>query len=291
MIDFAKELKIRQTMIEEFLTDCCFIYPHEPQKVLFDAMRYSLLAGGKRLRPVMTLEFCKMCGGSYDDAMFFAAAVEMVQTYSLIHDDLPCMDNDDFRRGLPTNHKVYGEATAVLAGDALLTASFGWLAKAPLASDAIVKAVSVLSRCAGELGMVGGQILDITAESRACTKQEILDIQSRKTGALIQAACILGAIAGGGTELQIEAASEFAAHLGLAFQIRDDILDVVGDPEEMGKAVGTDESKNTFCRLFGMDKCEEMVAEHTRLAIAALHTFPDYEFMEFLANELISRTN
>ncbi len=290
MNNFAEELKVRQALIENYLKENCFIYPTEPQQALFDSMRYSLLAGGKRLRPVMTLEFCRMCGGTYEDAMPFAAAVEMIQTYSLIHDDLPCMDDDDFRRGMPTNHKVYGEATAVLAGDALLTASFGWLTKAPLPSDTIVRAVSMLSRCAGELGMVGGQILDITAETRECTKQEILDIQSRKTGALIRAACILGVIAGCGSEKQIEAASDFAANLGLAFQIRDDILDVVGDPTELGKAVGTDEAKNTFCRLFGLKKCEEMVAEHTSLAVNALHTFSDYVFMEELSNYLISRS-
>jgi len=150
-----------QNSIEEYLKNTCFVYPNEPQQTLFSAMRYSLLAGGKRLRPLFTLEFCQMCCGEWTKAMPFAAAVEMIQTYSLIHDDLPCMDDDDVRRGKPTNHKVYGEAIAVLAGDALLTAAFSYLAKADLSAEARIRAVEILSQCAGELGMVGGQVLDI----------------------------------------------------------------------------------------------------------------------------------
>ncbi len=290
MYDYSAELKHRQSLVENYLNKQCFIYPDEPQQTLFEAMRYSLLAGGKRLRPVMTLEFCRMCGGSFEQALPFAAAIEMVQTYSLIHDDLPCMDNDDFRRGKPTNHKVFGEATAVLAGDALLTAAFGYLTNAPLNAEARIQAVSVLSACAGELGMVGGQVLDMASEYRACTRQEILDIQSRKTGALICASCMLGVIAGGGTAEQLQAASDFAHHLGLAFQIRDDILDVIGDPEAMGKAVGTDQNKNTFVRLYGISLCEDMVLEHTNAAVAALNVFSDRIFLTNLANSLVFRT-
>ena len=181
-----------QDIIEQYLTEQCFVYDNEPQQKLFHAMRYSLLAGGKRLRPLLVLEFCRLCGGDYRKALPFAAAVEMIHTYSLIHDDLPCMDDDDFRRGNPTNHKVYGEAVAVLAGDALLTAAFSYLAKAELSAEARILAVEILSNCAGELGMVGGQILDIESEVRQCTAQEVIDIQSRKTGALIRSACLLG---------------------------------------------------------------------------------------------------
>ena len=253
-------------------------------------MRYSLLAGGKRLRPVLTYDFCRMCGGNWEQATPFGAAVEMIHTYSLIHDDLPCMDNDDCRRGKPTNHKVYGEAIAVLAGDALLTTAFSSIAGAGCDADTRIRAVEILSRCAGELGMVGGQVLDILSEQRQCTVQEVLDVQSRKTGALIKAACQLGVLAGRGSAAQLEAAGEFAAHLGLAFQIRDDMLDVIGDAQELGKAVGVDAGKNTFVSLYGLEKCEQLVTEHTTQAIAALNVFEDTEFMCWLATLLTSRT-
>ena len=278
-----------QASIEAYLQEKCFVYPSEPQKKLFDSMRYSLLAGGKRLRPLFVLEFCRVCGGDVQKAMPFAAAVEMIHTYSLIHDDLPCMDNDDFRRGNPTNHKVYGEAVAVLAGDALLTAAFSYIAKSELSAQCRIQAVEILSNCAGELGMVGGQILDIESESRKCTAQEVLDIQSRKTGALIRAACQLGVVAAGGTQQQLDAAGEFADHLGLAFQIRDDMLDVIGSREEMGKSVGTDGVKNTFVQLYGVEKCGLLVEEHTQKAISALNIFSDSDYLMWLANSLTNR--
>lgn len=276
--------------IEQFLEKACFVYDHEPQKELFSAMRYSLLAGGKRLRPVFVYDFCKMCGGQWEKATHFAAAIEMIHTYSLIHDDLPCMDDDDFRRGAPTNHKVYGEAMAVLAGDALLTAAFRFLSQADFSADTRIKAVDVLAECAGELGMVGGQVLDIKSEERVCTEQEVLDIQNRKTGALIRAACVLGVLAGNGTETQIDAASSFASHIGLAFQIRDDMLDVVGNAQELGKAVGVDGNKNTFVRLYGLEKCSELVNYHTQEAIKSLSAFNDTEFMSNLSLQLTQRT-
>lgn len=262
----------------------------QPQKLLFDAIEYSLLGGGKRLRPIFTLEFCRMCGADAEKAIPFAVAVEMIQTYSLIHDDLPAMDNDDFRRGLPTNHKVYGEALAILAGDALLTDAFSCAASASL-SDPMqtVRAVSELASCAGSLGMVGGQVLDIMSQERELTEQEVIDIQSRKTGALIRAACVLGVLAGGGSEAQIDAASEFAQNLGLAFQIRDDMLDVVGTQEEMGKGVGTDADKNTFVRLYGLEKCEELVKTYTTRAIDALGVFSNAQFLTELALSLTQR--
>ena len=276
--------------IEQYLKDSCFQHPDEPQKILFDSMRYSLLAGGKRLRPILVLEFCRMCGGDWKKAATFAAAIEMVHTYSLIHDDLPCMDNDDFRRGAPTNHKVYGEAIATLAGDALLTAAFSFLAKAPYSAETRIQAVEVLSQCAGELGMVGGQVLDIQSEERQCTKQEVIDIQDRKTGALIRAACILGVLAGGGDPAMIDAASGFATNLGLAFQIRDDMLDVIGTAEQLGKSTGTDTNKNTFVQLYGIEKCDALVKEHTGLAIDALKIFDDTAYICQLSEELTGRT-
>ena len=274
--------------IEKYLSEC-FLYPAEPQQKLFDAMRYSLLAGGKRLRPIVVFDFCRMCGGIWEAAAPFAAAVEMIHTYSLIHDDLPCMDDDDFRRGRPTNHKVYGEATAVLAGDALLTAAFSFVVKAPLSSECRLQAVEILSKCAGELGMVGGQVLDMSSEDRSCSEQEILDIQSRKTGALIRASCLLGVLAGNGTEEQLRAAADFADNLGLAFQVRDDMLDLIGDAAQLGKSTGTDGTKNTFVNLYGLEKCGELVADYTNNAIKALSSFENHDLMRGLAEMLSNR--
>ena len=216
--------------------------------------------------------------------------MEMVHTYSLIHDDLPCMDNDDYRRGRLTNHKVYGEGMAVLAGDALLTDAFAMAARAELKKpEDMALAIGVLSKCAGSLGMIGGQVLDILSEQRQCTEQEVLDIQTRKTGALIRAACVLGVIAGGGSEAQRCAAAEFAGLLGLAFQIRDDILDVVGDAKELGKAVGVDGAKNTFVRLYGIDACEKWVETYTDMAVSKLDAFEDSSYMRALALSLTQR--
>lgn len=288
MLNCKEQTKEYINHIEAFLEKECFL-DDEPQKELFDAMRYSLLAGGKRLRPIFVFDFCRMCGGNWKDAVPFAAAIEMIHTYSLIHDDLPCMDNDDYRRGRLTNHKVYGEAIAVLAGDALLTAAFHYVAKAPCSANIRIRAVEILSACAGELGMVGGQVLDMKSEDRQCTKQEVLDIQSRKTGALFRAACMLGVLAADGDDEKLSAAEAFAANFGLAFQIRDDVLDVIGNAEELGKAVGVDTVKNTFVQLYGLDVCNEMVYTHTQEALKALDCFNDALYMETLANELISR--
>ncbi len=290
MLNFEQQNELYRSFIEDYLDSECFRYDNEPQKELFDAMRYSLLAGGKRLRPIFVFDFCRMCGGDWKLAAPFAAAVEMIHTYSLIHDDLPCMDNDDFRRGRPTNHKVFGEATAVLAGDALLTAAFSYIAKAPFSADIRIHAVQVLADCAGELGMVGGQVLDIKSEERQCTEQEVLDIQTRKTGALIRAACMLGVLAACGTDKQLAAAASFASNLGLAFQIRDDMLDMIGNAEELGKAVGVDTLKNTFVQLYGLETCDALVRKHTQAAIDYLSAFDNTDFMKTLAGALVRRT-
>ncbi len=276
--------------IEAFLKDWYSRFHNEPQCRLFDAMEYSLLAGGKRLRPIFAFEFCRMCGNDWKLATPFAAAVEMIHTYSLIHDDLPCMDNDDYRRGRLTNHKVFGEAMAVLAGDALLTDAFAVASTVVLADPKDMSfAIGVLSECAGSLGMVGGQVLDTLSEERECTEDEVIAIQTRKTGALINAACVLGAIAGGASKEQLEAAGRFAGSLGLAFQIRDDMLDVIGTKEEMGKGVGTDADKNTFVRIYGVEKCEELVQRYTETAINALSVFKDTSYMIALARSLTDR--
>lgn len=276
--------------IEKYLGDFYSQFKDEPQGRLFEAMKYSLLAGGKRIRPILAFEFCRLCSGDWKSAAPFAAAVEMIHTYSLIHDDLPCMDNDDYRRGRLTNHKVYGESMAILAGDALLTDAFAMAASAKLPNPGDMGlAIQVLSNNAGSLGMVGGQVLDILSEQRECTEQEVLDIQSRKTGALINAACVLGAIAGGASQSQIQAAAGFAGCLGLAFQIRDDMLDVIGNAGELGKATGMDAQKNTFVRLYGLEKCEALVQKYTAHAIEHLDSFEDTADLISLAEQLTTR--
>jgi len=289
-MNFESRSREYREFMEAFLKEIYTEFRSEPQKPLFDAMEYSLLAGGKRLRPIFALDFCRMCGTDWKQAAPFAAAIEMIHTYSLIHDDLPCMDNDDFRRGRPTNHKVFGEGMAVLAGDALLTDAFMLAASAKLPKpEEMATAIALMAEGAGSLGMVGGQVLDIMSEERELTEQEVLDIQTRKTGRLISIACCLGVIAGGGTEQQFDAAARFAAGLGLAFQIRDDMLDVIGTQEEMGKGVGTDSQKNTFVRLYGLEKCEELVHTYTRYAIEALDAFEDRQYMIDLAKSLTAR--
>lgn len=287
-------LEERSREYRDFVESCLQSYlakfAAEPQKLLYDAMRYSLLAGGKRLRPILAFEFCRLCAGEWKQAAPFAASIEMIHTYSLIHDDLPCMDNDDYRRGRLTNHKVYGEGVAVLAGDALLTDAFmvASTARLPRPQD-MTRAIGVLSECAGSAGMVGGQVLDIMSQERELSEQEVLDIQTRKTGCLIHAACALGVIAGGGSEEQYNAACQFAAGLGLAFQIRDDMLDVIGTQAELGKATGVDAGKNTFVRLYGLEKCEIMVEKYTNRAIDALQCFDDTQYLTALARSLTAR--
>ena len=266
---------------EQYLKDYYSYFHMLPQKQLFEAMDYSLYAGGKRLRPILTMEFCRLCCGDWKKAAPFASAVEMIHTYSLIHDDLPSMDNDDFRRGNPTNHKVYGEAMAILAGDALLTDAFMIAASQPLDDpEKLGLAISVLGHNAGSLGMVGGQVLDISSEQRQLTEQEVLDIQTRKTFILSDPH--------GRMDLMV---AQFAGGIGLAFQIRDDMLDVIGTAEEMGKGVGTDAVKNTFVRLYGLETCEKLVQQYTDLAIRALDVFEDTSYLIALAKELTGRTN
>lgn len=283
-------MQIYRDAVEEYLADC-FNDDTLPQKQLFDSMRYSLLAGGKRIRPVLVLEFCRVCGGNWEDALPFAAAVEMVHTYSLIHDDLPCMDNDDYRRGRLTNHKIFGEAGAVLAGDALLTAAFGTVASADAPADRVVNILRILASAAGELGMVGGQVLDMNGENADLGEDDVHIIHRLKTGALISAACQMGAAAAGATPEQLHAARIYAEALGLAFQIRDDMLDVLGDAEKMGKATNMDGNKNTFVSLYGVGNCAKYIEEENKKAIDALSVFDDKEFLIQLTNLLAFREN
>ncbi len=268
----------------------------EPHGDIYDAMEYSLLAGGKRLRPVLLLAVCRMCGGDTETALPFACAVEMLHTYSLIHDDLPCMDDDDLRRGRPTNHKVYGEATAVLAGDALLTAAFETMLEQSggLPAERVVAAAACLGRAAGARGMVGGQVLDMAGEGHALTLPEVEELQRLKTGALISAAAEMGCILAGGSEEQQEAVRRYAQKLGLAFQIQDDILDVEGDEATLGKSIGSDREngKTTFVTIKGVETCQELVKKLTREAEEALNgQFEDTAFLCWLAETLVERNN
>ena len=259
---------------------------------LQNSMEYSLLAGGKRIRPVLTLESCRLCGGTPEEALDFACAVEMIHTYSLIHDDLPAMDDDDLRRGRPTNHKVYGEATAILAGDGLLTAAFSLLAGADLPPERVVEAVACLAEAAGPEGMVGGQALDMAGEGRGLTTSELRQLQSLKTGALIAAAAELGCIAAGGTRDQRERLRRYAQALGQAFQIRDDMLDEISTQDELGKPVGSDRSKekSTFVTALGLEGCAAEVERLTWEAVSALEGFDRPEFHIWLARELAARS-
>ena len=287
MTDFEQRMNQYRVAVEDYLNNC--FTEDVPQKTLYEAMRYSLLAGGKRIRPVLVLEFCRICGGNWEKALPFAAAIEMIHTYSLIHDDLPCMDNDDYRRGRLTNHKVYGEANAVLAGDALLTAAFDTICSADADSAVAVRATRILASCAGEKGMVGGQILDMDGETRIMSEEEVHTIHRLKTGALITAACCMGVAAGKGTEQQMKAAKDYAAAIGLAFQIRDDMLDVVGDAKKLGKATQADGKKNTFVSLYGLDRCAAWIEEENEKALKSLDAFEDREFLTQLTAMLAYR--
>lgn len=288
--NFTDRMARDRALIEDYLKKA---FAAEPRYAdLQEAMEYSLLAGGKRIRPILTLETCRLCGGEMESALPFACAVEMIHTYSLIHDDLPAMDNDDLRRGRPTNHIVYGEATAILAGDALLTAAFGQLTQARLPADRIVAAVECLSHAAGSAGMVGGQALDMAGEGRALNRRELELLQSLKTGALIAAAVELGCIAAGGSDEQRTHVRDYAQALGRAFQIRDDMLDVISSFEELGKPVGSDQvnEKSTFVTALGLEGCAGLVGELTSQAIEAINGFAEPAFHIWLAQSLAQRT-
>ena len=262
----------------------------KPYRRLQEAMRYSLLAGGKRVRPVMTLAFCDMLGGQWREALPFACALELVHTYSLIHDDLPCMDDDDLRRGRPTCHKVYGETMAVLAGDALQGEAFGLIAAAPaMTAQQRIDAVAVLSAACGGGGMVAGQVLDVDHLAQGETDLRLL--HRLKTGAMLQAAAELGCVAAGADDGLRQRARDYGCHIGLAFQVRDDVLDVVADQGELGKPIGSDraEGKRTVVDLLGLEACQALVAEETAKAKAALADLPDSGFLLNLADHLSER--
>ena len=261
-----------------------------PLAGLAEAMRYSLLAGGKRIRPTLVLEFCRICGGDIEAAMPVACAVEMLHTYSLIHDDLPCMDNDELRRGKPTNHVVYGETMATLAGDALQPEAYRLIAEAPrLGAKAKAEAVAALAWASGANGMVAGQVLDLTDFGRDEASLRLL--HDKKTCMMIKCAAELGCAASRASLAVCEATQTYAARLGLAFQIQDDLLDVVGDESTFGKPIGSDkeEGKTTYVDLLGVDGCRAEVRRLTDEAIAAFDGIPDADFLIALAQNLAKR--
>lgn len=280
------DIALVERRLIELLPNCL-----DNQDIVAEAMKYSLLNGGKRLRPVFCLEFAKMCSCDRKDALDFACAVEYIHTYSLIHDDLPCMDDDDYRRGKLSCHKKFGEATALLAGDGLLTQAFQIIGDCDLSDSKKVLATRLLAQNSGVSGMIGGQVIDLKYESETPDLKQLLSVHRLKTGALISAACLLGCIAAGADNDKISAASRFAYNLGIAFQIKDDILDVVGNSEILGKPVGSDaeNEKTTYVTLEGLEKAQSDVEKLTNAAINELSVFDNNEFVILLAQKLVNR--
>ncbi len=266
-------------------------------QTVLDAMKYSVENGGKRIRPILLLEFCAVCGGDIKKALPFACAIEFIHTYSLIHDDLPCLDNDDFRRGEPSCHKKFSEPMALLAGDALLTYAFEIASQSVETHDvdakSAVKAINLLSNLSGIDGMIGGQVIDVENEGKDTCEEVLNRIHLLKTAALIKASCTIGAIVAGASDSQIKKASEYAQALGLAFQIIDDILDVTGTFEDLGKPIGSDEQsgKTTFVTLVGLDKSKQIAKELSQKAVNIAKSFNDSEFLIELTQFLLDRKN
>lgn len=276
--------------LEKVLLDC-------GNNVVSDAMKYSVRNGGKRIRPILVLEFCRMCGGNVEDALSLACAIEMIHTYSLIHDDLPCMDNDDMRRGQPSCHIKFKEHFALLAGDGLLTHAFSCVLSSDFAKkrpEKALKALSVLAEGAGNRGMIGGQVIDLESEGKENDGDTLEKMDNLKTGALIKAAAVMGVIAADGSEEQIEKAADFALKFGHAFQVVDDVLDVVGSAETLGKPIGSDavSEKSTYVSLLGLEMSQLYAKKLTDEALASLSAFGDEaDYMKELAKKLLSRRN
>lgn len=288
-MDFYTRYAAYQAAIEQYLEG--LFSTDKPYGRLQEAMRYSLLGGGKRIRPVLTLEMARLGGIDWHLALPYACALELVHTYSLIHDDLPCMDDDDLRRGKPTCHKAYGETLAVLAGDALQPEAFRLIAEAPcMSAESRVEAIRVLSHAAGADGMVAGQVIDTLCG--VSTQQELTGMYRLKTGVMISAAAELGCVASGMPATMRQQAIAFADKLGLAFQIRDDMLDVIGNADEFGKPIGSDkdEGKVTYVDLLGLDDCGKLIHELTEQAVSAVSDLDRDGFLTALAESLTERT-
>ena len=291
--DYKYQFSAWAQLAEQRLAELCDAYL-PAQSELGQAARYSLLGGGKRVRAVLTLAACALCGADAADALDYACALEMLHCYSLIHDDLPCMDNDDFRRGRPSCHKQFGEATALLAADALVTAAFETIANATCSAESRVEAVQLLAKGGGDRGMLYGQELDKHFETVRANEQELLALHAHKTGALIIAAVELGCAAAGvrPDDEARRALVRYAAEVGLVFQIVDDILDVTSTTEELGKPVGSDadNDKTTFITLYGLQGAHEKAEHHNAAALAALDALgPRADFLHLMAAELLER--
>jgi geranylgeranyl diphosphate synthase type II len=287
-------LKERAALIERALARAVSVHDGLESR-LFEAMRYSLLEGGKRLRPILALAASEAVGGSVDAAVNFACAVEMIHTYSLIHDDLPIMDNDDLRHGKPTNHKVYGDAIATLAGDALVTDAFGVVARSPLASKSpaiVLEVIGELSAAAGSAGMVAGQVVDLLGEGRPMNLEQLEYLHSKKTGALFLASVRGGARLGGATSAQLDSLTKYAQAMGLSFQVVDDLLDVEASTEQMGKRTNKDQAagKNTYPVLMGIEQSRQLARDLQGRANAALSSFDTRaEPLRAIANFIVER--
>ncbi len=291
-MDFKSELLRRKDEVEDVLVEY-FGDKLGHQRTVVEAMEYSIKAGGKRLRPILLIEVCKLLGGNEEEALAFACAVEMIHTYSLIHDDLPAMDNDDFRRGKPTNHKVYGEGVAILAGDGLLNLAFETMLekiiKTPGLMDRGIKAMHIISNASGIKGMIGGQVVDLESEGKKIDEDTLEFIHLTKTSAMIEASIKAGAVIGGAEEKEYRKLENYGRSVGLAFQIVDDILDVTGDEVKLGKKVGSDidNEKSTYPSLYGLEKSKEMAYELFEKSLKSLEIFDskaDFlrELVEFL---------
>ncbi len=278
--------------LDELVPECDF-----GEDIVHNAMKYSLSVGGKRIRPVLVLECCRICGGKIEDALDFACALEMIHTYSLIHDDLPCMDDDDLRRGMPSCHVKYGEEYALLAGDALLTRAFGVIANSAASRRnpmVAVNAISALSFLAGCNGMIGGQVIDLKNEDKEPSIETLETLDKLKTGTLIKCSALLGCFCAGADEDETNACVKYAEKIGHAFQVVDDILDVIGDEKELGKPIGSDadNKKSTYVSLLGLEKSKELAISLTAEAISSISFFGENaEFLKELAVKLTKRSN
>lgn len=293
-MDINKEIAEHTTQVEAIITK---YLPKESgyQKTVMEAMNYSFLAGGKRLRPMLMQETYRLFGGSSDIIEPFMAAIEMIHTYSLIHDDLPAMDNDDYRRGRKTTHVVYGEAMGILAGDALLNFAFETACKGlmqDVGNPAVARAVQILAQKAGIYGMLGGQVVDVESEGQPLEREKLDFIYDLKTGALIEASMLIGAVLAGASEKEQQVILQVAKDVGLAFQIQDDILDVIGDEQTLGKPVGSDErnEKTTYVSIHGLENAKAKVKQYTEQSIELLQAFDgDKEFLTGLMTWMIDR--
>lgn len=287
---FDEELRIKQERVIEYLRNILDI-KDVPESIL-DSMKYSLFAGGKRIRPVLALSICEALGGEIEDVLPFGCAVELIHTYSLIHDDLPAMDDDDLRRGKPTNHKVFGEAIAILAGDGLLNMAHEIILDAVLKNNSIeaVKAAEYISRSAGVKGMIGGQVIDIESEGTKIDIDRLREMHRKKTGALIEAPCAAGCLIAKREDM-LDTVLEYSRNLGIAFQIVDDILDVVGDCEKLGKNTGSDvqNEKSTYVSILGLERSRELAEEYSQRAKALAEKIDKSGFLARLTESLLYR--